>query len=141
MADGSIKGRLVKASPLVDQKCFEFVNVGYSELEPSADVMVSAVARRSILVGGGDVAARPKEFFLKISEKLSFYPQNCVMTFFSHRKLQQNNYAATMASAAHQQIIGGASTNYRGRRADQQKSVAAASTNCRRRRGRRTALF
>ena len=112
MADGSIKGRLVKASPLVDQKCFEFVNVGYSELEPSADVMVSAVARRSILVGGGDVAARPKEFFLKISEKLSFYPQNCVMTFFSHRKLQQNNYAPT---------------NYR-RRVDKLSAAACRST-------------
>jgi len=73
--------------------------------------------------------------------RLCFYPQNFLMTFFSHRKLQQNNYAATMASAAHQQIIGGASTNYRRRRADQQKSVAAAPTNCRRRRGRRMALF
>ena len=46
----------------------------------------------------------------------------------SHRKLQQNNYAAIMASAAHRQI------NYRRRQgAYQQKSAAAAPTNCRRR--------
>jgi len=39
--------------------------------------------------------------------KISFYPQNCLMTFFSHRKLQQNSYTATMASAARRQIIMG----------------------------------
>src|SRR6218665_2731326 len=66
--------------------------------------------RRLRSVGG------QKEFFSKISEKISFYPQHFLMTF-SHRKLQQNNYAATMASAARRQIIGGgAPINKRRRR-------------------------
>src|SRR6218665_3366678 len=38
---------------------------------------------------------------------MSFYPQNFLLTFFSHRKLQQNKYTATMASAGGRQIIGG----------------------------------
>jgi len=42
------------------------------------------------------------------------------MNFFSHRKLQQNNYAATMASAARRQIIGsGAPINKSRRRRPQ----------------------
>jgi len=32
--------------------------------------------------------------------------QNFLMTFFSHQKLQQNKYTATMASASRQQIFG-----------------------------------
>jgi len=49
---------------------------------------------------------RPKSFF-KDSRKISFYPQNFLMTFFRHLKLQKNKYTATMASAARRQIIGG----------------------------------
>src|SRR6218665_3534919 len=64
--------------------------------------MVSAAARRSILVPKNrGRRGRPKEFFSKIPERMSFHPQNFLMTFFSRRKLQQNNYAATMASATH----------------------------------------
>src|SRR6218665_1290463 len=59
-------------------------------------------------------------------------------------QIPQNNYAATMVSAARPQIIRGGggpdNKNWRRRRADQQKSAAAAPTNCRRRHGRRTAL-
>jgi len=80
---------------------------------------VSAAAHRSILVGGGGAAAQlaaaagrrgsgggrrggpkkiPKNFVLssKFSEDL-----------FTHRKLQQNKYIATIASAVRPQIIGG----------------------------------
>jgi len=52
-----------------------------------ANVIVSA-ARRSILVGGGSPPVpknrrwRPKNVFSKIFEKISFYPQNFLMTFF-----------------------------------------------------------
>jgi len=58
------------------------------QVEPSADVIVSA--RPSILVGGGakkfaGVAA--KKCFFKDSRKISFYPKNFLITFFSHRKL------------------------------------------------------
>src|SRR6218665_4197487 len=60
-------------------------------------------APRSQQFGGGGSA----KLFSKISEKISFYPQNIVTTFFSHQKLQQNKYIATMASAARRQIIGG----------------------------------
>src|SRR6218665_3352283 len=69
--------------------------------------------RRSKEIGGGGEVRRglPKTIFSNIPEKnfvlISFYPQNVLITFFSHRKLQQNNYAATMALAARRQIIGG----------------------------------
>src|SRR6218665_1799095 len=55
------------------------------ELELCADVIVSAAACRSISVGGGAPPVqknrrrrrgRPKIFFSKIHEKISFYPQN-----------------------------------------------------------------
>jgi len=57
--------------------------------------------RRRHCVGGG------KDVFSKIPDKISFCPPNFLMTFFSHRKLQQNKYTATMTSAARRQIIGG----------------------------------
>src|SRR6218665_3411218 len=49
---------------------------------------------------------RSNEFFSKIPERISFYPQNFLMTFSSHRKLQQNNYAAAMASARRTTEVG-----------------------------------
>src|SRR6218665_528106 len=67
------------------------------KLEPCADVT---------LVGGARGVGGQKCLF-KDSRKISFYPQNFRMTFFSHRKLQQNKYTATMASTACRQIIGG----------------------------------
>src|SRR6218665_3972653 len=54
---------------------------------------------------------RPKNIFTKILEKISFYPKNFPMTLFSHRKLQQNRYAARSNNN-----IGGAPTYYRQRR-------------------------
>jgi len=63
-------------------------------------------------------ALEAKKCFLKIPEKMSFYLQKLLMTFFSHRKLQQNKYAATIG-------IGGAPISYRRRRADQQKSASS----------------
>jgi len=68
------------------------------QLEPCADIMVSAATRRSILVGGAALAA--KKYFLKIPDKISFYPQNFLMTSFSHQKLQQNKNTANMGSAS-----------------------------------------
>ena len=53
-------------------------------IEPCADVIVSAAARRSILIGGG-AALAAKIFVSKVPEKTSFYPQNVLMTIFSHR--------------------------------------------------------
>src|SRR6218665_2995812 len=83
--------------------------------EPCADVMVSTAARRSIL--DGDSGAPPvqrnrrrrgvggqKKFFSKIPVKVSFYPQNFLVTFFSYRNLQHNNYAATTMPARRQII-------------------------------------
>src|SRR6218665_2309730 len=70
--------------------------VNFGQQRHTASSKQSAVARHW----------RPKNFS-KIPEKISFYPQNFLMTFFSHRKLQQNKYTATMASLARQQIIGG----------------------------------
>jgi len=54
-----------------------------------ADVIVS---RRSKKVGGGAAVGGQKHFFLRFPKRISFYPQNFMMTLFSHRKLQQNNY-------------------------------------------------
>jgi len=53
-------------------------------------------------IGGGGAAlrGRPKESLPKIPEKIFFYPQNFLKTFFSDLKLQQNSYAATKLSAA-----------------------------------------
>jgi len=58
-----------------------------------------------------------KMFFSKIPEKISFYPQNFLMAFFSHRKLQQNNLVHSNNG------IGGAPTNYRRRRRVQSTTV------------------
>src|SRR6218665_531503 len=60
----------------------------------------AAVRRRSNKICGGE------KIFSKIPEKISFYPENFMMTFFSHRRLQQNKYTATMTSTARRQIIG-----------------------------------
>src|SRR6218665_429650 len=109
-----------------------------------ACVIVCRAVRRLHGVGGGAGQFWPAEAarggvggqknFFKDSEKISFYPQNFLMTFFKSSKIAKNNYAATMSSAARRQIIGGAPTNYRRRHADQQKSAAAATpTNCWRR--------
>src|SRR6218665_212246 len=60
-------------------------------------------------VGTGGAVLGAQNCFSKISEKISFYPQNFLMTLFSHgkyRKLQQNKYIAKIASAARRQIIG-----------------------------------
>jgi len=75
-------------------------------LEPCADVMVSAPARWSILVDGGAWVA--KRIFFKDSRQNFVLSSKCSDDLpFSHRKLQPNNYAATMASAERRQIIGG----------------------------------
>jgi len=70
--------------------------------------------RRSHCVGGGapvNFGRRPKNVSSKILEKISFYPQNFLMTSFSHRKLgQQNQYAETIT------IASAAPTSYRRRR-------------------------
>src|SRR6218665_2270380 len=70
--------------------------------------------------------------------KISFDPQNFLMTVFSHRKLQQNNYAATMASASptNYSLGGGAPINKSRRRRRPQIVGGGAA----RRGGRRTAL-
>src|SRR6218665_3848923 len=75
-------------------------------------VIVSAAARGSILVGGDAQSVQTKsavprrgraKFFSKNPEK--FYPQNFLMTFFSHRK---NTHTQKIASAARRQNISGA---------------------------------
>ena len=82
--------------------------------------IVSAAARRSILVGCGGAVLAPKNVFSKDSRKTSFYPQKFLMTFFNHQKLQQNKCTVTMASAARRQIIsGGAPVNKSRRRCPQ----------------------
>jgi len=75
-------------------------------LEPCAKVIVSNRQRRQ------------KNVFSKILDKVSFYPQHFLMTFFSHRKLQQNKYTATMA-LARRQIIGAPINKSRRRRRPQ----------------------
>src|SRR6218665_872815 len=49
---------------------------------------------------------------------------------FSHRKLQQNNYAATMASAARRQISGGGALINKNNRDKPTCSAAAGLTKC-----------
>ena len=57
-------------------------------VEPCADVIVSAAASQSILVGGGCApgpkksALAAKKCFFKDSQKMSFYPQNFLITSF-----------------------------------------------------------
>ena len=73
----------------------------------TARIRTRAVRRRHGVGGGAPAnsgrrrrriaAWEAKRIVFKDSRKSSFYPQNLLMTFFSHRKLQQNNYAATMA--------------------------------------------
>jgi len=68
-----------------------------SYLELCADVIMSATARRSILVGGDselpvhEIGGGGKNTFFKGSRKISFYPKNFLMTFLViDRKLQRN---------------------------------------------------
>ena len=70
-------------------------------LRGRADVIVSAAARRSILVSGG-----PKNRWWP--ENILFYPYKFLMTFFSHLKLQLNKCTATKASAAARRLTSGA---------------------------------
>src|SRR6218665_2613251 len=49
-------------------------------------------------------------------ESLTITALNFLMTFFSHRKLQNNKYTAKMASAARRQIIGGSAPINKSRR-------------------------
>jgi len=73
----------------------------------------TALCRRQRAGLFGSAAARrqsqksAEKIFFQRYRKSSFYPQNSLMTFFSHRKLQQNKYTATVSSATHRQIIGG----------------------------------
>src|SRR6218665_553653 len=69
----------------------------------------------------GAAFANKKIVSSKIPDKNSFYLQIFLMTFFSHRKLQQSKYTAKMASAARRQIIGsgGAPINKSWRRRQQ----------------------
>jgi len=97
-------------------------------LEPCADIIIGVgggapinFSRRRRAAGPKKLAARrprgrAKEFSFKDSRKILFSPHNFLMTFFSHRQLQQNNYAATMVSAARRQIIGGVAPNNKRRR-------------------------
>src|SRR6218665_1687257 len=96
--------------------------------------MVSAAARRSILVGGGAPPAQKigvgggaggQKIFFKDSRKISLYPQNFLITFLVNRKLQENNYAATISSAARRQIIGGGAPINKSRRGGAHKLSAA----------------
>src|SRR6218665_3916201 len=73
----------------------------------------------SVLVGGCGAPPVPKNrrrhgAALEAKECFSKIPKNFVLSskffddpFFSHRKLQQNKYIATMALVARRQIIGG----------------------------------
>jgi len=95
--------------------------VGGPGVEPCADVIVSAAARRSILVGGEpsdpknwlrrrDAALASKNVFSKIFRKnfvLSSKFSDDLFLVIDNRNLQQNKYTAKMASAARRQIIGG----------------------------------
>ena len=57
-----------------------------------------AVSRRHCVgggVGASKISAAAKTFSQKIPEKISFYPQNFLMTFFGHRsKIETKNYTA-----------------------------------------------
>src|SRR6218665_4193552 len=64
-------------------------------------------------------AAVPKKS--SIPDKILFYPQHFLMTFFSHRKLQQNKYIEKIASAARRQIIGGGAPINKSRRRRRQQ--------------------
>ena len=119
------------------------------KVELCADAIVSAAARRLILVGGGGAPRVQKNrrrrrraaLFSHIKFKdsrqnlqISFYPQNFLMTFFSHRYKIARKNTAKMPSAARRQTIGGAPMN-KSRRGGAHKLSAAAA-----RLGRRTAL-
>src|SRR6218665_420489 len=64
-------------------------HVAWFQPEPCADVIVSAAARRSILVAEPKKSTlvavarrrRSKIFFSKIPKTISFYPQNFLITF------------------------------------------------------------
>ena len=90
--------------------------------------MVSAAARRSILVRGGGARPVPKDLrrvgakriFSNIPEKISFYHKNFLMTFFYSSKIATTKLRSNNG-------IGRAPTIYRRRRrrrAEQQKSAA-----------------
>src|SRR6218665_1822757 len=85
----------------------ERLSIIWLVVEPCAEVIVSA----AVPVNFGRrrcVAGRKKS----IPDKISFSPQNFLMTIFSYRKLLQNKYAATTTSAARRQFIsGGAQIN------------------------------
>src|SRR6218665_1985037 len=64
-------------------------------LDLCADVIVSAVARRSISGGGGGAPpvpknrrGRPKSFVIRFTKKISFYPQNFLRNLFSHQSFE-----------------------------------------------------
>src|SRR6218665_2464973 len=84
---------------------FCFVQLGGPVVEPCADVIVSAAARRSISVGGGGWAA--KNIFLRFPNKISFYIQNFLMTLFSHSFIHSLQ-AFRLHSAYSREILRGA---------------------------------
>src|SRR6218665_1911483 len=96
---------------------FCFVQLGGPVVEPCADVIVSAAARRSISVGGGGAppvqkigggaAWAAKNIFLRFPNKISFYIQNFLMTLFSHSFIHSLQ-AFRLHSAYSREILRGA---------------------------------
>ena len=77
---------------------------------------------------------RPQKIFSEGAEKISFYPHNFLMTFFSHLPKICPKNTAKMASAVRRQIMGGGSASIKkvgGSGAN--KLLPFHSTNCWRR--------
>ena len=62
--------------------------------------------RQSKKVGGAALAA--KKYFSNVSDKISFYPQNFLMTFFSHRPKIGNKKVHSKKMVSRQISGGGA---------------------------------
>src|SRR6218665_1439310 len=69
---------------------------------------------------------RPQKIFSEGAEKISFYPHNFLMTFFSNLPKICPKNTAKMASAARRQIMGGGSASIK-------KVGGSGANNCRRR--------
>src|SRR6218665_422793 len=93
-------------------------------------LLAAAGRRRSKQLAASWVGAarrwRPSNVFQRFPKKFRsiLKPQNFLMTFFRHRKLQQNKYTTKMASAARRQIIGGGAPINKSRRGGAHKLLS-----------------
>ena len=78
-------------------------------------------------VGGGGAASAVKNFFFKDSQNNFVLSSEFSDNIFSHQKLQQNKYTATMTSTARRQIIGGGVPINKSRRRQSPQIVGGAA--------------